>query len=789
MVLISNNSKIKTKKSVQIFKSGIVRKIGNKNYTVRFYMAFFFLFCFFTVFAQQNKIPLIPYPTKLIEGKGSFVVSPKTTICISANSPFKNEAKLLGELFINSFGKELLQTNPGVNNQIRLQYDESIAATEGYHLSITPKQMTLSASTPAGMFMAIQTIRQLLPASTEAKIKQTNLVLPVLEIEDHPSFSWRGIHLDVSRHFFSLDYLKKLVDLMALYKLNKFHLHLTDDQGWRIEIKKYPKLTEEGAWRSFNNQDSICIQRSKGNPDFIIDPKHITQKNGKQVYGGFYTQKQMKDFVSYASARHVEIIPEIDMPGHMMAAINSYNYLSCDSTSVFGRYFSTPICPCNPLTIEFAKDIFREIMGIFPSQYIHIGGDEVDRTYWEKSNECKALMQKEGMKNSAELQAWFIKQMEQFFNAYGKKLIGWDEILEGGVSKTATIMYWRTWVPNAPIEAANNGNNVIMTPGAPMYFSEPPDKNSLPAVYHYEMVPKNLSATEAKKIIGAQGNLWAESVPTEQRADYLYLPRMTALAELLWTNKKNYSSYLQRLKVHYKRLDNLGVSYRIPDLPVLNSYAFTGTTTFSVKKALDDLVVRYTLDGSLPTQTSTQLNKGVLIDATTHLRMATFAKNGRRGDVYDVYLNKQEPAMPDKPSLLGDGLIARWYKKSFDSTTLISGMPSADFNVSTISVPREAEVASFSLQYRGYIDVPVSGIYTFYLTSDDASVLKIAGRELVNNDGMHSPREKNGQVILERGLHSFHLDFIEGGGGYTLKLQYSLNGSEPKDIPAEWLKH
>jgi hexosaminidase len=749
----------------------------------------FFLGIFLSEVYGQSKYPLIPYPAKLIESKGSFVVSPKTTINLQANTQFKNEAKLLSELFTNSFGKPLSQSASPSKNSIILRYDEAIVKEEGYRLSITPEQIILSAGKPAGMFRAVQTIRQLLPALIEGKATQSSLIVPAVEIEDAPSFAWRGIHIDVSRHFFSIDYLQKLIDRMALYKLNKFHLHLTDDQGWRIEIKKYPKLTEEGAWRSFNNQDSVCIQRSKENPDFIIDPKHITQKNGKQVYGGFYTQKQMKDLVSYAAARHVEIIPEIDMPGHMMAAINSYNYLSCDSTSVFGKFFSTPVCPCNPSTIEFAKDIFTEIMDIFPSQYIHIGGDEVDRTYWEKSNECKALMQKEGMKNSAELQAWFIRQMEKFFNDHGKKLIGWDEILEGGVSNTATIMYWRTWVPNAPVEAAKNGNNVIMTPGAPMYFSEQPDKNSLPAVYHYEMIPKNLSGTEAKKIIGAQGNLWAESVPTEQRADYLYMPRMTALAELLWTNNKDYSSYLQRLNVHYKRLDNLGVSYRIPDLPVLNNYAFTGTTTFSVAKPLDDLIIRYTVDGSVPTQTSTLLNKGILIDRTTHLRMAAFAKNGRRGDVYDVYLNKQDAATPETSSLSGDGLIAKWYKKSFDSTTLISGTPNADFKVATVSVPKEAEVASFSLQYRGYIDVPAKGVYTFYLTSDDASILKIAGREVVNNDGMHSPREKNGQVILEKGLHSFHLDFIEGGGGYTLKLQYSLNGSEPKDIPAAWLKH
>ncbi|HUC79364.1 MAG TPA: family 20 glycosylhydrolase [Flavisolibacter sp.] len=754
----------------------------------QFYIFLFFLAGFVSVKAQQTPA-LIPQPTSITTGKASFTVTPNTTIHVANGSPFGNEAALLAELFQNSFGQPLSQTTKASPNQISLKHDKTITAAEGYRISITAKETVVAAGSPVGMFRAVQTIRQLLPPSVEGKAQGAKLVLPAVEIDDAPSFGWRGIHLDVSRHFFSLDYVKKLIDLMALYKLNKFHFHLTDDQGWRVEIKKYPKLTEEGAWRSFNNQDSVCMERAKENPDFIIDPKHIVSKDGKQLYGGFYTQVQLKELVAYAVARHIEIIPEIDMPGHMMAAINSYNYLSCDSTSRFGQFFSTPICPCNPSTIQFAKDIFTEIMDIFPSKYIHIGGDEVDRTYWEKSDACKALMQKEGMKNSAELQAWFIRQMESFFNANGKKLIGWDEILEGGVTKTATIMYWRTWVPHAPVEAAKSGNNVIMTPGNPMYFSDQPDKNSLPAVYNYEMIPKELTPTEAKRIVGGQGNLWTEYIPTEQRADYLYMPRLTALAENLWSGKKNYSSYLQRLNTHYERLDYLDVSYRLPDLELLNEYAFTEATVLSVKKPFDELIIRYTLDGSAPTSASAELKGPLPIRQSAQVRLAAFTKGGRRGDVQDVHFKKQSWAKAHNLVAPKKGLEAIWYKRSFDSTSLISGSPDGKFTVSTVSVPAEAKAETFALQFRGYIDVPQQGIYTFYLTSDDASFLRIAGREVVNNDGMHPPRERNGQVALQKGSHPFALDFIEGGGGFTLRLKYSLNGSEPKDIPAGWLKH
>lgn len=737
---------------------------------------------------KENRYSVIPYPAKLIEGNGSFIISAQTPINISGNSLFTNEANLLAELFTNSFG-QALKIKDSKGNCIDLIYDAGIVPGEGYKINITNRSVKLAARTPAGMFMAVQTIRQLLPAPVEkASDKQTSLNLPAVSIEDAPAFAWRGIHLDVSRHFFSMEYLRKLIDRMALYKMNKFHLHLTDDQGWRIEIKKYPKLTEEGAWRAFNNQDSICIKRSKDNPDLIIDPKHITNKNGKILYGGFYSQQQMKDLVAYAALKHVDIIPEIDMPGHMMAAINSYMYLSCDNTSTFGKFFSTPICPCDPAVLDFAKDIYTEIMDIFPSEYIHIGGDEVERSHWERSSACKEMMQREGMKTTAELQAWFIREMEKFFNSKGKKLIGWDEILEGGVTKTAAIMYWRTWVPKAPVEAAKHGNKVIMSPGNPLYFSEQPDKNSLAAVYNYDLIPKDLSAEEATNIIGAQGNLWTEYIPTEQRADYLYMPRMIALSEITWASKKDYNSFLKRLNVHYKRLDNLNVNYRIPDLQLLDNYAFTDSFNLTIAKPIDDIVIRYTTDGSLPTQNSTILKNRLVIKESQQIRIAAFKSDGRKGDVYNIDFNKQQLAQAINNIDTKNGLKAAWYKKAFDSTTLIDGVPDGQFNVNSISVPKEAEVPSFTLQYKGYINIPSDGIYTFYLTSDDAAVLKIAGRVVVNNDGMHAPKEKNGQVALSKGLHSIALDFIEGGGGYTLKIQYSYNESERKDIPASWLK-
>ena len=740
---------------------------------------------------KDSRYPLIPYPTHLTEGTGNFVITPSTVI-VSKSKLFTKESAMLGDLFTNSFGKPLKQKSSAKKEFIKLLYDGAIKE-EGYHLEITKDGIVLSAKTPAGMFRATQTIRQLLPATIEANGTKTvkSLSLPAVKIQDEPAYEWRGMHLDVSRHFFSIDYLKKMLDLMAFYKFNKFHLHLTDDQGWRIEIKKYPLLTEQGAWRTFNNQDSACMSLAKENPDFIIDPKHIIQKNGKTLYGGFYTQEQMKDVVAYAAARHIDVIPEIDMPGHMMAAIDAYNYLSCDGKSAFGELFSIPICPCLPATYQFAEDVFTEIMNIFPSKYIHIGGDEVERSFWAKSDACKELMAREGMKNTAELQSYFIHKMEAFFHSKGRELIGWDEVLEGGISKTALIMYWRTWVPKAPIEAAKNGNKVIMTPGEPLYFDAYPDKSSLSRVYHFNPIPKGLTPQEAKGIIGAQANIWTETIPSENRAEYMMMPRMTALAEVVWTGKKDYPSFLQRLYNQYPRLDMLNIHYRFPDLEgILDNYAFTDKTVFKVDKPLADLILRYTTDGSLPTVQSKVLDGPLTIEKTEHIRLAAFKPDGRRGDLYDLSFRKENFAEPVSVTTSQAGLTANWYKGFFRTTLRMPvGKGNGEAIVPDLVVPKKAESNNFGIKFRGYIDIPETGIYTFYLGSDDGSTLKIADRMVVDNDGLHSFKEKNGQVALKKGLHPIALDLIEGGGGYRLSIQYSVNGSGRQDIPASWLKY
>jgi hexosaminidase len=743
--------------------------------------------------AQSNspKFAIIPYPQYLAEGNGSFNVLANTEIIIPVNGWFINEARQLNQLLIKSFGKPLKIGRVYKNKSIIFKYDGAIVSSEGYGLKITPEAIVLTAKEPAGMFRAVETLRQLLPAAIESGTHFNHIELPAVTIADRPAYSWRGMHLDVSRHFFSITYIKKFIDVLALYKMNKLHLHLTDDQGWRIEIKKYPKLTEQGAWRKFNNQDSACMKQANDNPDMVIDPSHIIKKDGVTLYGGFYTQAQLKDLVLYAAERHIDIIPEIDMPGHMMAAINAYPYLTCNDESSWGQLFTKPICPCEESTFEFAENIFSEVMDIFPSKYIHIGGDEVDRSDWGKSAACKVLMEKEGIKDLAGLQSYFINRMEKFFNSKGRKLIGWDEILEGGISPTAMVMYWRSWVPAAPVNAAKNGNQVIMAPGNPLYFDARYDKNSVYNVYHFNPIPKGLTEQEAKSIVGAQAELWTEYIPSESRADYQYMPRMTALAERLWTNgNNNYEDYSKRLQGQYARLDALNINYRLPDLDgIIDSKVFVRTDTVKFKKPSPDMTIRYTADGSLP-NASSEILANYVVNKPQQVKVAAFTKNGRRGDVYTIGYKQQDFAEPVPAASSDKGLAVAYYPGSFKGTTgMPEGKPQEVYRVNGVTVPDEVKAPSFGLRYNGFINVPVDGIYTFYFNCDDAGVLKINDQVTVDNDGMHPPVEKSGQAALKKGRHPFQLNFVEGGGGYTLKLTYSLNGSAPASIPDEWFSN
>ena len=753
---------------------------------------------------DAGRYPLIPWPSSLTPAEGEVTIDARTPVLVAAAPGlFTNEVEYLQKALRHYLGPKAAQQADmasGKTTPIIIKDDPALTAPESYTLTIESNSIRIAAHSPAGVFYAIQTLRELMPAALENGHGE-RLKLPCVAIKDQPAYSWRGMMLDVSRHFFGVDYIKKYIDMMALYKYNKLHLHLTDDQGWRIEIKKYPRLTSVSGWRSYNDQDSACMKLAKqlDNPDFELDPAHLRHVNGKTQYGGFYTQEQMKEIIRYAAERHIEIIPEIDMPGHMMAAIALYPELSCsgEKPSDWRHGFSTPVCPIKETTLDFAKNVFTEIAQLFPSKYIHIGGDEVDMTSWKNSPLCEQFMQEHHFTTLNQLQSWFNDYMEAFFKSKGKILIGWDEIVAGGIDSNATVMYWRTWAKQAPLQATRNGNKVIMTADGPLYFDAWPDRNSLSAVYHYNPVDPvyGLNAAEEQNVIGVQGNLWSERVPTGARADYLVMPRMTALAELGWTHKNLYESYLQRLDHQYDRLDRLHIRYRLPDLTELSEHrVFIDTASFYIAPPTPAFTIRYT-DKGFPTRNSPVLDHPLHIDHSREITVAAFTATGRRGDVQTISFDRQEyaPAVTGDDNVNGSnnmtrGLQVSLFHGEFQRTTDMPAKADSSY-VSADAILPALHPDAYGLQFRGFIDVPATGIYSFFLTSDDGSALKIAGRPVVDNDGAHSSQERSGQVALSKGLQPIALDYMDLGGGGALELRYSIDNAKPQPVPASWFRH
>ncbi|MDO5971915.1 beta-N-acetylhexosaminidase [Flavivirga aquimarina] len=512
---------------------------------------------------SEDDYQIIPKPTSLEILKGRFLIDSNTKII--GTSDLENEGNYLSGMLSNAVGTEIsFKDAKNLKGNIVLQLDENIVHDEGYTLSVTYDQITISGKTNKGVFYGIQTLRQLMPSSIESSDKETELTIPATQIKDSPRYVYRGMHLDVARHFFPVDFIKKYIDIIAMHKMNTFHWHLTEDQGWRIEIKKYPKLTEVGAFR----KETIV---GHGNTWKNDDVKYDGVR-----YGGFYTQEEIKDIVAYASKRHVTVIPEIELPGHSLAAIAAYPELgnTGEQYEVGTRWGVFPeIYAPSEETFQFLEDVLTEVVDLFPSGLIHIGGDEAPKLQWEQSKLAQDVIKREGLKDEHELQSYFIKRIEKFLNSKGKNIIGWDEILEGGLAPNATVMSWRG--EKGGIEAAKHQHNVVMTPTHSCYFdfyqtevkeNEPLSiggKTTVQDVYGYEPTPKELTEDEQKYILGAQGNVWTEYMKTTEHVEYMILPRLTALSEVVWSSKnsRNWNDFHKRLKHLAERYDALGLNY------------------------------------------------------------------------------------------------------------------------------------------------------------------------------------------------------------------------------------
>lgn len=586
--------------------------------------------------ANYRVVPL-PQEITLTQEK-PFILNKEVSINYpKGNALLKRNAAFLSEYIKETTGLELKVESSEKStrgNTITLCLDKSILNKEGYELTVTSQNVQIKGGTANGVFYGIQTLRKSIPVATTSAI-----TLPTVNIKDEPRFGYRGMHLDVGRHFFPVEFIKEYIDLLALHNMNTFHWHLTEDQGWRIEIKKYPKLTEIGSKRK-------CTVIGKNTKEYDNTP-----------YEGFYTQEQAREIVKYAKERYITVIPEIDLPGHMLAALASYPELGCTGGpyEVATRWgiFDDVLCIGNPKSLEFLKDVFTEIMDIFPSTYIHIGGDEAPRTQWKTCPKCQALIKDKGLKadrnHTAEdkLQSYCMTEIEKFLNSKGRKIIGWDEILEGDVAPNATVMSWRG--VSGGIKAAQMGHDVIMTPNTYAYFDyyQTADTRNEPLaiggylpvekVYEMEPVPASFTAEQKKHILGAQANVWTEYIPTTRQVEYMVLPRMAALAEVQWTQpeKKDYKDFSTRLVRLMHVYDQYGwnAAKHIFNIKADFSPDTHKKAIIATLNTIDDAPIYYTLDGSQPNSSSLRYSVPVALTQTTDFKAVAIRANGMSKEV------------------------------------------------------------------------------------------------------------------------------------------------------------
>ncbi|ATP55754.1 beta-N-acetylhexosaminidase [Pedobacter ginsengisoli] len=623
----------------------------------RFFRTAIFTICMLfsiNVFAAEDGPALIPQPVKLQKLPGSFKITKGTRLI--ANTENKEIAELFSAMIKAPTGFTLGNTAGGtsaIQLVINKTYNKQIGS-EGYTLEVKPSKTTIIANLPAGLFYGMQTLMQLLPKEIESPnvVKNKIWSVPCVKIIDYPRFGWRGLMLDVSRHYFPKEVVKKYINQLAKYKMNVFHWHLTDDQGWRIEIKSLPQLTAIGAWRA--PRVGLWWKRDPQAANEVAD------------YGGYYTQEDVKEIVKYAQQRFVTILPEIDVPGHSLAALAAYPDLSCTGgpfkVNVGNTFYGVDdnaLCPGNEESFSFMEKVLGEVAALFPGQYIHIGGDECFKGFWKDCKKCQKRMKDEKLNTPEELQSYFIRRMENIVKSKGKKMMGWDEILEGGLAPEATVMSWRGM--KGGIEAAKMNHHVVMTPADNCYLdlyqgdpaAEPPTYSmlTLSSCYNFEPIPSEIP--DPSLILGGQGNLWTESVPNYRHAEYMTWPRAFALAEVFWSQKerKGWDGFISRMERNLERYDVANINYArsVYDAtikPLKDSV--NKTMRIALSTEIKKLDIYYTFDNTFPDNFSPRYTDTLSIPkGADHLRVLTYHNNKPIGKMITVSIKDLEKRTED----------------------------------------------------------------------------------------------------------------------------------------------
>lgn len=723
------------------------------------------------LFAQRPAAPtpVIPMPAEVVAATGSW--SPR--VALPADLIGATDAQL-----------------GAAGIRIRQVSETTVVHPEGYRLAISPTGVILRHSGPAGRFYGLQTLQQLVDAAPR---RDGRPVIDAVTIADAPRFGWRGLHLDVGRHFQPVSFIKRTLDLMARYKLNTFHWHLTEDQGWRIQILKYPRLTEVGSCRR----------------ETILE-KHFDPYVGDGTpHCGYYTQDEIRDVVAYAAARQITVVPEIEMPGHSVAALAAYPELACtpgpfEVMTIWG--VSDDIyCPSEQ-TFTFLQDVLTEVLALFPSPFIHIGGDEAPKVRWQASPLAQEIIRREGLKDEHELQSWFIRRIDRWLAARDRRLIGWDEILEGGLAPGAAVMSWRG--VSGGIAAAMAGHDVVMTPTSHLYLDyyqgdarfEPLAIGglvTLDQVYGYEPVPDTLTPAQATHILGAQGNLWTEYLSTPAQVEYMMFPRALALAELTWSPKttRSWPSFEARLPSALRTLDRLGVHYRLPHVVGLEADALTldDHVTVPLSVALDGATIRYTLDGTDPTAASPAYTAPLTLPVTPQgvtVTARAFTAQGAASPPRAATFRRTayRDAMPVTGAV--PGLQLRYVEAALRTVAPLDTLPAIRTEIAAaVGRPAGVRPEGYGLTFDGFLTVPADALYEFALTSDDGSTLQIGETVVVDHDGPHGPEERTGMIALCAGAHPFRLRYFQAGGGAELRLRVRRAGGTWQSVPGDWLSH
>ena len=724
---------------------------------------------------KDAAICIIPKPLSVKKDNGTFLVTKSTGVYVSGSSiELQNIAAQIAARLRAATGFPIpvspLVTRRDVEDAIIVSLVNDVdLGPEGYRLNVTKKSVRIEGLGASGVFYGAQTLYQLMPVEIENKqvIPGIAWSIPCVRIEDKPRFSWRGMHLDVGRHFFSKDSVKRYIDLIASYKMNTFHWHLTEDQGWRIEIKKYPRLTTVGAWR----------RETMG--DFT-------------PHGGFYTQDDVREIVEYARERFITVVPEIEMPGHSLAALASYPDLSCSGgpfkVGTEWGVNNDVYCAGSEKTFQFLEDVIGEVASLFPGPFFHIGGDECPKLRWSNCKRCQDRMVANGLKNELELQSYFVKRIETMLAARGKRLVGWDEILEGGIAPRATVMSWRGI--GGGIEAAKSGHDVVMTPTSHCYFdyyqgvaSEPKAIGGflpIDTVYSYEPVPPELTSEQGRHVLGAQGNVWSEWMPNYRQVEYMATTRMMALSEVVWSDKshRNFKDFLQRMTPHYQRLAIRDVNYRVPTpLGVGGRKIIFRDTVATIMTPVPDASVYYTLDGQDPTPSSLKYTKPIAITGDVMLKAMLALPGGRTSNPVTTSFLMVDPKV--------NGVTFAYFEGEWDLVPNMAALSPVKtgrvFDVGLGNVPKRWD--NYGVQFKCSVNIPNDGDYTFYLGSDDGSRLYLDDRELINNDGTHGMVEVAGKATLSRGKHKLEVRYFQLGGAQELSVSLEGPGMTKQPLP------